>query len=180
MRSVCGRAQLNDRYFAENFRDRDELLLAVLDEVTAQGTRAVVDALDGAPQDIRVRIRAVVDAGMAFLDEDPRRGRVLVESQATDVLRNRRFGTIRMLAAIAADQARELLGPHAPPAADAELLGLTLVSGAFELLTMWIRGDLDVTRDHLADFMVALLLTNTEIAAALDRETRAQDTSPDS
>ncbi|WP_406690797.1 TetR/AcrR family transcriptional regulator [Saccharopolyspora sp. ID03-671] len=170
VRSVCAKARLNDRYFHESFRDRDELLLAVLDDVTAQCTQVVVDALDGTPQDLRLRVRAVVEAGMAFLEGDPRRGRLLVESQATEALRDRRAATIRMLATIAADQTRELLGEKAPPEPDAELLGLTLVGGAFELFTMWIRDDLPVTRDHLADFLVALLLTNTDLAAALDRE----------
>lgn len=175
VRSVCARAKLNDRYFHESFRDRDELLLAVLDDVTAQCTQVVLDALDGTPQDIRLRVRAVVEAGMAFLEGDSRRGRLLVESQATEALRDRRSATIRMLATIAADQTRELLGPQAPPARDAELLGLTLVGGAFEVFGMWVRGDLPVTREHLADFLVALLLTNTDIATALDRETRALD-----
>jgi AcrR family transcriptional regulator len=172
VRAVCGRAKLNDRYFYENFRDRDELVLAVLDDVVTQGLQVAATALDSAPKDIRARSRAIVEAGLGFLVDDPRRGRLLVESQATEGLRQRRQYLVRLLATLAADQGRQLLGEHTPSDRDLELSTLVLVSGGLELATMWLRGDLDVSREHLADFVVALLLTNADIATALERETR--------
>ena len=56
--------------------------------------------------------------------------------------------------------------------ADVELTALTLIGGGLELVTTWLRGDLAVDRDHLIDFIVALMVTSTDLAAALDRETR--------
>lgn len=172
VRAVCTRARLNDRYFHESFRDRDELLLAGLDDLILQGLQVTATALDTADPDIRSRARAVIEAGLAFLLDDPLRSRLLVESQATEVLRRRRNEMVRILATMAADQGRQLLGEHTPPDEDLELTALTLVSGALELATLWVRGELNVSREHLADFLVALLLTNAEIATALERETR--------
>lgn len=172
VRAVCARARLNDRYFYESFSDRDELLLAGLDDLIGQGLQVTATALDTAEPDIRSRARAVIDAGLAFLLDDPLRSRLLVESQATEVLRRRRNEVVRMLATMAADQGRQLLGEHTPSEQDLELTTLTLVNGALELATLWVRGELNVSREHLADFLVALLLTNAEIATALERETR--------
>ncbi|MFD0533009.1 hypothetical protein ACFQY7_03690 [Actinomadura luteofluorescens] len=50
---------------------------------------------------------------------------------------------------------------------DVELTGLTLTAGLWELFTTWFRGDLDVDRDHLIDYTVALMLSTIELAAPL-------------
>ena len=55
---------------------------------------------------------------------------------------------------------------------DVELTALTLIGGGLELITTWLRGDLATDRGHLIDFIVALMVTSTDLAAALDRETR--------
>lgn len=170
MRAVCARARLNDRYFYEHFHDRDDLLVTMLDEVAAAGTQHVLTAAAGIADDPRSLARAAVEGGLGFLAEDPRRGQVLVQSQATEPLRNRRQDIVRSLAHIMVEQGSEVLGQSAPSAADAELAALTLVSGIIELLTMWLRDQLDVTREHLADFLVAMIVTNTDIAAAISQE----------
>jgi hypothetical protein len=109
---------------------------------------------------------------VAFLDEDPRRGRLLLESQATEALQRRRHDAVRLLATIVTNQAQELLGDAAPSRVDTELGAITLVSGALELLAAWLRGELEVTREHLTDFLVAMILTASDLSAALDREVR--------
>ncbi|HEY2204293.1 MAG TPA: TetR family transcriptional regulator [Pseudonocardia sp.] len=172
VRAVCGRARLNDRYFAESFPDRDALLLALLDELLTGATAEIVTALDGQPVDARSRVRAGITAAVAYLDADPRRGRLLLASQATEALQRRRHDTVRLLAALMADQARELLGERAPSRPDTELASITLVGGALELLAAWLRGELAVTREHLTDFLIAMILTSSDLAAVLDREVR--------
>jgi len=39
----------------------------------------------------------------------------------------------------------------------ATLAALILVAGGFDLVTQWLRGELDVTREHLEDFLVAMV-----------------------
>jgi len=172
VRGVCVRARLNDRYFYESFADRDELLLALVDDLYTQATAMVVDAVSGTPRHARVRVRAAITAGLGFLVEDPRRGRMLLESQATDALQRRRHDAVRLLATVMTNQSQELFGDLAPPRLDAELGAITLVSGMFELLGAWLRGELEVSREHLTDFLVAMLLSSSNLAAALDREVR--------
>lgn len=170
VRRVCTRARLNDRYFAESFADRDDLAAALLTDVAAAGVLAVTQALVGVEPLPGPMARRTVAAGLAFLEEDPRRGAVLVESQATEGLRRARHAVVTSLAATMVAYGTELLGADAPSEKDAELAAFTLVSGVLEILTAWLQGGLDVTREHFADFLVAMILTVTDISAALSRE----------
>lgn len=170
VRGVCTRARLNDRYFTESFRDTDELLATVLTEVGDGGVRSVLAALDGVEPKPRPMVRTAVDAGLAFLESDPRYRAVLAESQATQGLRRARHDLVRMLAATVVGYGNEVLGADAPPEPDAQLAALTLVNGLLELLAGWVLGELDVTREHFADFLVAMILTMTDLSATLMRE----------
>lgn len=162
VRAVCGRARLNDRYFYESFDDRDALLLATRDDVAADALRALQHAIaTTAPE---ARIRAVVEAVIDFFTADPRRGRLVFDPHPA--LRGRRAEMLRTLSRIVADQAGELLADVAPEP-DRELGALTLVSGTMEVFASWLRGEVDVTRDHLADFLVAMVNTTGDLAEAL-------------
>ena len=102
---------------------------------------------------------AVID----FFTTDPRRGHLLLQSQATEELRRARQATVRVMARIVVEQGVVMLGDHAPPERDRELAALTLVHGTLELFASWLRGDLDVTREHLTDFLVAMVRTTGEL-----------------
>lgn len=169
VRGVCARARLNDRYFYESFADRDELLVEVLDDVAAEGVQSVLRSIEGLPEDTDVLVRAAVEAAVGFLVADSRRGRVLVQSQSTELMRQRRQNVVRLLAGIMVERSRDLLGDLAPSELDSELAALTLVSGALELTASWLRGEVDVSREHFTDFLVAMVLTTTDISKALKR-----------
>jgi AcrR family transcriptional regulator len=170
VRGVCTRAKLNDRYFYESFRGPEALLLAVREQVTAQAFAVVGTAIVDTKPDPAVRVRAVIEALVAFFTEDPRRGHLLVQSQATEELRNARQVSIRAMARLVADQGAAMLGAQAPPEQDRELAALTLVHGTLELFASWLRGELDITREHLVDFLVAMVRTTEDLAAALRRQ----------
>ena len=166
VRAVCGRARLNDRYFYESFADRDALLLAARDDIAEGALRALTQAIAHTGKDRRVR--AVVEAVIDYFTADRRRGHLMFAPHGA--LRSRRQEMLRTLARIVADQATELLGDHAAPAKDRELGALTLVSGTMEVFAGWLRGELDVTRQHLADFLVAMVNTTGDLSTALRRE----------
>ncbi|MGR6919023.1 TetR/AcrR family transcriptional regulator [[Actinomadura] parvosata] len=173
VRSVCARARLNDRYFYESFPDLDALLLAVVDDQAAQATALITAVARRAPRRPRPRATAVVSAIVDFLTADPRRARVLAcEFPAAPLLQERRRKIIEVLAGIYADQARELLDEVPLGETDLAMTALTVVSGLWELLSAWLRGDVETDRDHLVEYVVALLLTTTELAPALDRRLR--------
>src|SRR5262245_33916197 len=87
VRGVCTRAQLNDRYFYESFRNPEALLLAVREQVTAEAFATITDTIKQTEPDPEIRTRAIVVAIIEFFTSDPRRGHLLVQSQATDELR---------------------------------------------------------------------------------------------
>ncbi|TDD60824.1 TetR/AcrR family transcriptional regulator, partial [Actinomadura darangshiensis] len=173
VRKVCAEAGLNDRYFYENFPDRDALLLAIIDDQVAQGTDVILSAAREAPRHPRPRTRAVVTAILDFLTGDPRRAHILTHAfPASPLLQRRRVEIIRTMAAIFAAQTHETLDQVLLPDVDVELTGLTLTAGLWELFTTWFRGDLGIDRDHLIDYTVALVLSTTELAAPLHHHLR--------
>ncbi|WP_158566860.1 TetR/AcrR family transcriptional regulator [Actinomadura craniellae] len=173
VRRVCAEARLNDRYFYENFPDRDALLLAIIDDQVAQGTAVILSAAREAPRHPQARTRAVVTAVFDFLTTDPRRAHILTHAfPLSPLLQERRVEIIRTMAAIFAAQTHETLDQVTLSDTDLELTGLTLTAGLWELFTTWFRGDLDIDRDRLIDYTVALLLTTTELAAPLHHRLR--------
>lgn len=104
------------------------------------------------------RLRACVAAAIDFVTVDPRRGRILIESQATEALRAKRQELVSALAGV-------MLSSRPPPGADApsedysRLMALTIMSGGLDLGAMWLRGDLDIQRDVLIDFMTTFIMS---------------------
>ena len=80
-RTFCARAGLTERYFYEQFADREALLIGVFDHVIEIVSRATFAAAQAAPPtESAPRVRAGIQAFLTALSEDPRRARVqLVE-----------------------------------------------------------------------------------------------------
>jgi AcrR family transcriptional regulator len=157
VRGVCSAARLNDRYFYESFRNTDDLLLALFDHEVALASTAMLSAIEQSPPDPLVRARAAIGTGLRHLTEDSRRGALLVASQVTEGLRTRRRDLVKALAGVMTAQGRALLPGQEALDPDMDLAALTLVAGGFDLVTGWLRGEVDVTREHLEDFLVALV-----------------------
>ncbi|BBZ05158.1 putative transcriptional regulator, TetR family protein [Mycolicibacterium chitae] len=157
VRGVCSAARLNDRYFYESFRTTDELLLALFDEQIALASTVMLAAIAQNPPDPMVRARAAIGTGLRHLTADPRRGPLLIGSQATEGLRARRRDLIKSLAQIMAEQGRALLAGQQALDPDLDLAALTLVAGGFDLVTGWLQGEPDITREHLENFLVAMV-----------------------
>ncbi|MBV9639086.1 MAG: TetR/AcrR family transcriptional regulator [Mycobacteriaceae bacterium] len=152
MRGVCSRASLNDRYFYEDFADRDALLVAVWDsvrdelvtmvrtllaenterrplEILGKGTSIVVERISGAPG--RAQILLGHHAGSAVLEN--RRGSML--QLATELI------------VVAA-------GPYLKP--DADQAGLRIdtllcIGGFVELISAWQAGLIDADAQLVID-----------------------------
>ncbi|WP_170201807.1 TetR/AcrR family transcriptional regulator [Actinocorallia herbida] len=171
VRGVCSLAGLNDRYFYENFADRDALLLAIVDEQAALGTARILAAAEesthgGLPDLARASVTATVD----FLTSDPRLARVLGhEFPAHPLLQQRRAEIIGNLAKLFTGRTQTVLGDSPLSDTDLALTAFTLTSGLWDLIAAWLRGDIPIDRDHLVDYTVALLLTTTDLAAPLHR-----------
>ncbi|SDI87065.1 transcriptional regulator, TetR family [Frankineae bacterium MT45] len=161
VRSVCRATKLTDRYFYESFANREELVLAVYDQVLDEASDALTRAVQQ-PNDDPVEVaRAAVDAFVAVLADDRRKGRILLlEPQADLTLRRRglaRMPTFEGLIRAQLDTAATT--PHA-----AELGASALVGALSNLFIGWLEGTLTVTREELVDYCVALLLAGLRLA----------------
>jgi AcrR family transcriptional regulator len=154
VRSVCRLAKLTDRYFYENFADREALLLAVYDEVADVGRQVLIDAVAGIGDNDPERIaRAAVDAFLGLITDDPRKGRVLLLEPLTDETLGPRGVA---LSPGFAHIVRAQLG-HADETA-AQLTATAMVGAMANLFIRWLDGSLVVGRDDLADYCVRLLV----------------------
>ena len=154
-RAVCARARLNDRYFYEHFADRDTLLEALSEDVTAHGIDSVVTATLAAGPDIRTRIAAAAESALDFLDTDPRRHALLLNSHSTPVLQRGRVTTQRSIADAMAAVTRDVIDGPAP--LDIDMTAYVLVSGTLELVTPWLRDEFHTDRGHLVGIITDLL-----------------------
>jgi len=150
MTAICAHAGLTERYFYESFAHRDEALLAALDLVSeeiAADARRVVERAPGPPAE---RVHAVMSSFVAWVGEQPERGKVaVVHSSATPGLRTRRHELIGAFAELAASESEELYGADAWPPDQARLHGIVYIAGLAELVAAWLTGEVDLTPDEL-------------------------------
>lgn len=175
VRGVCARAALTERYFYESFGDREQLLLAVFDEVAAGGTAAILQSMTQAdanqelPGPARLHRIAVATfaAFVEYVTDDPRRGRVLLlQANTSAQLQRRRQEALTAFALLAVEHGRPRLGADAPSPTDTLLTALALVGGLAELLVRWLSGDLDVSRDRLVEHCAALLVAASAVRSS--------------
>ncbi|MDT3399301.1 TetR family transcriptional regulator [Streptomyces sp. B1866] len=145
VRSVCRTVKLTDRYFYESFASRDELLLALYDEVACEALAALRAAAPDA--------RAAVEGFLAVLADDPHKGRVLLLEPMTDPVLGRRGAELMPVFA-------DLVGAHLgvdPGAPDTRLTATALIGALANLFARWLDGSLPVDRTRLTAYCVRLV-----------------------
>ena len=168
VRGICGEAKLTPRYFYESFADLNAILLAVFDEIAADGAAAVLRAVTAAPENARAKSRAAIGAFIDLLADDPRKARVLfIEAMGTEALARRRFETVRMFARLVAEQARSFYGVVEGADPLVELTALMLAGGLAEALLAWLDGSLEISREQLIEDCTDLFVATGEAAVAL-------------
>ncbi|HEY2696249.1 MAG TPA: TetR family transcriptional regulator [Pseudonocardiaceae bacterium] len=155
MTAICARAKLTERYFYESFASRDELLLAVFDELAERMRGAVVDALASAPPDPEGTARAAITVFVDLLTEDPRIGRVaIVESAATGSLRRRRHQILGEFADLIVARSQVVFGADALPGPRDRLNALLFTGGLAEVLTAWLAGEVTASKTDIIETAV--------------------------
>jgi len=168
VRAVCQRAALNPRYFYESFDDLDALVVAVYDRVVGQLGAEVAAAIEAAGDDAGAQLHAAVDRVVGFVDEDPRRGRVLyVEALGNEALNRRRLDTGHAVVAFVARTAAERHGGRREGEQIGSVGAAVLVGGLSELMVSWLDGRIDVSRTQLVDDATALFVAMGEAAASI-------------
>ena len=153
VRELCRRSGVTERYLYQLYDSRDGLVLAVYAAVAAEAQRRIVAAVAGEGTPTERAERAVRGFVEEILDQ-PEHGRVLLVAPARE----------GVLASIATESAtafvglvQEALDSRLPPV-EARLRALGVVGALTSLFTAWLRGELDVGHDVLADHCVRLVL----------------------
>ncbi|WP_433564729.1 TetR/AcrR family transcriptional regulator [Nocardia sp. CA-151230] len=151
--ALCTGAGLNERYYYENFDNRDAVLSALFDTVAEELAGALLAGLHTAPDDTRAKAHAAITAGIHVLTDDPRKARVaLVVSSATPELRTRTTHTIKAFANLVAAEGIDFYGlTEGDPPPVIGFRATYLVGGLVQTLAAWLQGDLPMTRDELID-----------------------------
>ncbi|MDO8184132.1 TetR/AcrR family transcriptional regulator [Conexibacter sp. CPCC 205706] len=161
VRGVCRAARLTERYFYESFDDREALLVAVHARVADEARAAIAAAVADGPGEPVARATAAVEAFVLLLEEDPRRGRVLLGEVFSDN-RLARAGVdmIPAFALLLAEQIAGIFGalPEGPDALDGQLTSVALVGALAHLFSAWLEGTLAVSRERLVAHAVALIV----------------------
>ncbi|MGF6884410.1 AcrR family transcriptional regulator [Nocardia sp. GAS34] len=148
MRAVCRRAGLTDRYFYESFATRDDLLDVLYREVATEFLGPMT-AFAGA--DTPVRIRALAEALVDAVLEDPRKSRLFfVEPYSTTGPGQTTIAVMPAFTRLIQDH----LFIHIEDPAQRRLAALTMAAGNAGMLSAWLNGTLRATRDQLADHVV--------------------------
>jgi AcrR family transcriptional regulator len=174
VRAVCRGAKLTERYFYESFPDgRAGLLRAVHSQVAGEAREAIVAAVASAsaappPGDPERVAGAAVAAFTAFLEADPRRGRVLLSESFTDsVLASHDLELVPAFAALLVAQIRAL--PDPPDAVDAQLTAVALLGALRTLYLQWLTGDPPITSARLNAHATALVLAVARVSSSSSR-----------
>ncbi|GLY67649.1 TetR/AcrR family transcriptional regulator [Amycolatopsis taiwanensis] len=153
VRGVCRSAKLTERYFYENFADREEFVLAVYERVAGQAHQALVDAVPDSRRAARERAEAAVTAFVELMVDDPRKGRVLLLAPITDpALSARGIALLPSFAALIRDHLPARMDP-----VEQTLTATSLVGALANLFTSYLCGALTVPRDRLISHCVELL-----------------------
>lgn len=166
VRAVCRQAGLTERYFYESFADRDALLLAVYEQLLVEGIEVVLTAAARAPRSVRRTAKAAITAAIELFVDDPRKGRVLLlEGTANEPLQRRRREAIQAQAELLASVAREHFDAAPPDPTDATLSALALVGSLIEVVSAYLAGQLDVSRDRLIDHLTELFVATANVTS---------------
>ncbi|MGX1806486.1 TetR/AcrR family transcriptional regulator [Nocardia sp. NPDC055321] len=168
--ALCTGANLNERYYYENFDGRDAVLSALFDAIAEELAGTLILALHTAPADSRAKAHAAITAGVHVLTDDPRKARVaLVVSSATPELRTRTVHTVRAFANMVAAEGTDFYNLTPPTPNPAITFRATyLVGGLIQTLAAWLQGDLPMTRDELIDQTTdVFVLLGEDLAAQL-------------
>lgn len=157
VRSVCRAAELNSRYFYENFTDTNELFGAVYDQVVNGLGKILYTATVGLPDDDRARLRAGIRAVLEFISADPVRGKVLfTEAGANPVFSMRRAAAKNELRSLILRDRRRMDPQSHRISTEVEA---AIYAGAMaEMAREWVTGALGDDLDLVADSAVRLLM----------------------
>ncbi len=155
---VCAQARLTERYFYENFANRDALIDELFATIATQEAVEIFAAAAAGPQDPHERMRRVVATTIDLLTADSMLGRMVGEMKTNDTLARHRGAVTRNIADLSGEYAHVVLGPIAHDSTEIRMAIQFVIAGAIELVIDWLNGTLTIPREQLIDTCTNLVL----------------------
>lgn len=157
---LCRAAGLNERYFYESFREREDVLVAAGDHVAEVLAARMLERLAASAEDPRSRATAAIGAAVDVLAEDPRKGTLFLETSSSPVLGQRRVELAGGFVDLMLSQALATLRLEATPEVESfgRFAATHLFGGVLETIGAWMRGALPISRDELVERNVQMFL----------------------
>ena len=157
---LCKEAGLNERYFYESFREREDVLVAAGDHVAGTLAARILERLAASPEDPRSRVTAAIGAAVDVLTEDERKGKLFLETSSSPVLGQRRVELAGGFVDLLLSQALATLHLEATPEVESfgRFAATHLFGGVLETISAWMRGALKISRDELVERNVEMFL----------------------
>jgi AcrR family transcriptional regulator len=168
IKDVCRECGLTERYFYEVFPDRDALLLVVFEQIYDECQAAVLAAVrESTATDVRSKAREAISAGLAVLIDDPRKGRILLlEGSNDEVLHERRRDRMGSAAVMLSMIAQQHFGGDHADQTDVLLTAHAIVGAETELVTAYLNGRFNISRERLIDHLTELHLVAATVSSA--------------
>lgn len=158
VRSVCAKAKLTPRYFYESFANLDELLVVLVDQISAEVMLGAQAEIAKAPADIRSQCRAAASGAYESLLADPRKAKaMLVVASGSELLQERRRRLVLEYADAMLAYLGEFQGAEVSSSAQARTAALYMVGGSFELIQSVLAGTAGLVDEGVADILGDLL-----------------------
>lgn len=158
MRATCRQAGLTERYFYESFESRDDLVLAVFDDVVLGARDALLGALAAGPEDPKLLARHVVKAFTGYVAKDRRRGRIMfVESQSAPELHGRGRELIALFTEPIEPVLAALGGRGEQDAVSARFNSIALFGALAFLYQDWLTGSARISQRRVVEHVSLLI-----------------------
>ncbi|AKC37838.1 TetR family transcriptional regulator [Mycolicibacterium phlei] len=166
VRAVCRSAGMTERYFYENFSDRDTFVRAVYDHV---GFRAI-EALSGARS-----AHEGVDAFVRLMVDEPTMGRVLLIAPTFEpTLSESGYDWLPRFVALLQGK----LSTNLADEVQQQLVATSLVGALTSLFRGYLNEELKVERQRFVDYCVHILLQGANSTPTTTGSTTPPQTSP--
>lgn len=150
VRGVCKASGLTPRYFYEHFANREELLIAVADEVRDQLLAVMVQAGLAGTGSAEMRLKSALQAFLETVANDPHLHRIM-SSDVKDIgaLAERRHEAIDTVAQLVVDLGPAALG-FTPDLDSLRRASLFITGGVNQIIEGWLSGAITMTAAELA------------------------------
>lgn len=157
--ALCAEAKVTARHFYQLFDSREELLLAIYEQILDELREGVLQAMLTPGLSVDAQIESAVKASVRHYLADARRARigVLEVVGVSPKLEARRRRAIQDMASLVENHLNQLFSKHCAKGVNAHFLALAFVGGINELLAHWLTMPEPPTADALGDEIVQIL-----------------------